>query len=572
MLAVAVLFATFTSCVKITDTFDGGFPTNEKGEHAILFGRPVTKAQITSVSGTGYDEFKLFVWNSINDTIMKPYSVLASGVGSYQYEEVSGQKLQYFKNVASWYDFIGVIPTTHNMTLKDGKVKVEGVTSFIVDDKRSEKAINLTDTLYWSAGLAVESPEELLWSYKRVEKSNYGGVVELPFNHQNSLIFLGFSSDKTDTKLLDYAPGTPDVPAVPEVRDTTDTWFNLKRGSNCDGSPTRTSTDGGSTYVDNFEIPAALVAEIKSYYSINNGTAGDYDLHMGNTQWPSAEIRQLRIVKDVPVAYRMPVETTSGDVVVFFNALKYLEDNGYKVTYRISGGKPDIFNYPIIDLFVNGTAYTIVGLNFGVANVYDASVAANVSALNYTINVTPGTPAVPGKPALEGIRVFSADSLGVNNLPTDTLYCVHIPHTTIADATISSTGCVLSNRTTSDNVIQFSLPATTTLSETPVWSPSTFYALPGDTNFNFIVVKLSYTYNGVTAYDVRVPIHLPDGGLVPGKYYKYELYITSTGNGTNDPDEARDEKDEILIEGNPVINVKLIDTGYTQGDERKLTI
>ena len=95
-------------------------------------------------------------------------------------------------------------------------------------------------------------------------------------------MFLGFSSDRDDTKLIDYVPGTADIPATPEVRDTTDMWFNLRRSSNVDGSATRTSIDGGSTYVDNFEIPAAFVAEIKSYYSINGGTAGDYDLHMGN--------------------------------------------------------------------------------------------------------------------------------------------------------------------------------------------------------------------------------------------------------------------------------------------------
>ena len=176
----------------------------------------------------------------------------------------------------------------------------------------------------------------------------------------------------------------------------------------------------------------------------------------------------MRIVKDIPAAYRMPVETTSGNVVVFFDALKYLEDNGYKMTYRISGGKPDIFNYPIIDLFVNGTAFTVVGLNFGVSTVYDASVAGNVSALNYIVNVTPGTPAIPGKPTLEGIRVFSADSTGVNNLPNDTLYCVHVAHTTVANATISSTDCTLSNRITSNDVITFSLPVNTTLSSTPV--------------------------------------------------------------------------------------------------------
>lgn len=196
-------------------------------------------------------------------------------------------------------------------------------------------------------------------------------------------------------------------------------------------------------------------------------------------------------------------------------------------------------------------------------NIFNSRVA------NYTIVEHP---AVPGVPGIDGIRVFSADSIGVNNVPTDTLYCVHIPHTTVADATIDANGCVLSNRSTTDNVIQFSLPETTTLGNTTVWSPSTFYALPGDIDFNFIVVKLSYTYNGVTAYDVRVPIHLPDGGLQPGKYYKYKLYITSTSNGTNDPDEASNEKDEIIIKDNPVITVRLIENGYVRGDERIIKI
>ena len=237
-------------------------------------------------------------------------------------------------------------------------------------------------------------------------------------------------------------PGTPYQPAVPAQYDTTDTWFNLRRSSNVDGSPTRTATKTGDTwgaYVDNFEIPAALVAEIKSYYSINNGTAGDYDLHMGNSVWPSAEIRQLRIVKDVPAAYRMPVETASGDIVVFFNALKYLEDNGYKMTYRISGGKIDVFNYPIIDLFVNGTAYTIVGLNFGVGSVYDATVAGNIPALEYTIELVqeaqpevpevPGTPEVPARPA--HIKVDSLAIAGTLSLPTHKL--VDSPVLTNAD-------------------------------------------------------------------------------------------------------------------------------------------
>ena len=562
-LTLIAIVAMFMSCVKIEGTFDNRIPMNKQGDYAILFSHPMTKAQISSVSGTGYDSFSLFTWNSINDTIMKPYLVLADGENSYQYDEVTGQELQYFKRVADWYDFIGIVPTTHQMTLTDGAVKVEGVTSFVVDDKRSEKAVNLTDTLYWSAGLAAESPEEFLTAYKRVAKADYGNVVELPFKHQNSLIFLGFSSDQTDTKLLDYVPGTPGTPAIPEQRDTVDTWINLKRSSDVVGSATKLKGPGETTYTNAAALPDNLVNEIKSYYSVDGGTAGDYDLHMGNTVWPSSTIKKLRVVKPIPNEYKLSVDMyNTGTIMEFFDGFKYLQDNGYDIQPANSGGKPDVWNYILIDAFVNGSAYTVVGLN-----PWDSNAVPQ-----YTINITPEVPAVPGLPAIEGIRVFSADSTGVNNVPIDTLYCVHIPHTITADAVIDANGCVLSNRVTSDDVIQFSLPETVILSETPVWSPTTFYALPGDTDFNFIVVKLSYTYKGITAYDVRVPIHLPDGGLQPGKYYKYELYITSTSNGTNDPDEAANEKDEIIIEDNPVIQVRLVDTGYTQGDERRFTI
>ena len=279
-------------------------------------------------------------------------------------------------------------PTWENDTLK---LAVPVLTQALIDDPEG------FDDILW-AQTAYDYHQNSLADHKRVA-----------LNFKHALSWLQFRGEVINPNIKwvkvkqisfgeyrDSISGVPAVDPIPAYSDTTDTWMNLRRSSNVDGSPTRTSTDGGATYVDNFEIPAALVAEIKSYYSINNGTAGDYDLHMGNSVWPSAKIRQLRVVKDVPAAYRMPVEMTSGDVIVFFDALKYLNDNGYKVTYRVSGGKPAIFDYPIIDLFVNGTAYTIVGFNFGVSTVYDANVAGNIPSLEYTIVEHPAVPGVPG--------------------------------------------------------------------------------------------------------------------------------------------------------------------------------
>ena len=279
-------------------------------------------------------------------------------------------------------------PTWENDTLK---LAVPALTQALIDDPDGFDDILWAQTSYNYHQNSLIDHERVALNFKHaLSWLQFRGEVINPNIKWVKVKQISFGEYR------DSIPGVPAVDPIPAYNDTTDTWMNLRRSSNCDGSPTRTSTDGGATYVDNFEIPAALVAEIKSYYSINNGTAGDYDLHMGNSVWPSAEIRQLRVVKDVPAAYRMPVEMTSGDVIVFFNALKYLEDNGYKMTYRINGGKTDIFNYPIIDLFVNGTAYTIVGFNFGVSSVYDANVAGNIPSLEYTIIEHPAVPGVPG--------------------------------------------------------------------------------------------------------------------------------------------------------------------------------
>lgn len=591
-----------TSCVKIDDTFNNRIPTNPKGEYAIVFSNPNnrnTKAVANSISGTGYDSFSLFSWNSINDTIMKPYLVEADNAASYKYDVIPNQELKYFKKVANWYDFIGVIPTNKTMTLADGNVKVEGLTSFTVDDKKVEQAVNLTDTLYWKNGLAANSPEEFLWAYKRVSKADYGNTVELPFNHGNALVFIGFSSDKTDTKIIDYIPGTPGTPEIPAVPATPDTVKYTKKnvkfidelvaGSEVQvgigfygaNSPKLTKTQPNPLYVgsdntSNGYLAKTWLLSIKDavnaqfvYYRLNQ-VVNSTSKTVTTEDWESAasnkNIFMMKLADGVDKA-----KFAAGNDA-FATALKAHQ------TDWVGGSPAESFWAMFEQAYADG--WRVVRINVSDANanqvlVFLSSNLAINTQVCETIPGNPGSPAVPavpGTPAIEGIRVFSADSTGVNNLPADTLYCVHIPHTAAADATISSTGCVLNNRVTSDNVIQFSLPETTILNAAPIWSPTTFYALPGDTNFNFIVVKLSYTYNGITTYDVRVPIKLPDGGLIPGKYYKYDIYITSTGNGTNDPDEARDEKDEILIEDNPVISVKLIDAGYTQGDERRITI
>ena len=169
-LAITAIMIAF-GCAKIETPNTSTIPRNDKGEYAIVFNNSsvVTKATFTTTAGNGYDEFSLYAWNSSNDTIMNPFRVAAIGAGSYDYEGVDGQKLQYFKNNAGSYSFIGVIPTT-DVKVKNGAVKV-GVESFVVDDNRV------------SGTLTADSPKEFLWTRVDVTKGNYNQPVNLPFKH-----------------------------------------------------------------------------------------------------------------------------------------------------------------------------------------------------------------------------------------------------------------------------------------------------------------------------------------------------------------------------------------------------
>lgn len=509
--------ALLTGCVQTIDT---DFPSvNSKGEYAIQFGTKSTKASLTRISGTDYDNFNLYVWNSNNDTVMKPYLVEASGIGEYSYASVPGQELKYFSNTANSYYFTGVIPTTHKETVLGDTIKVDTIKAFTVDDKR------VTGTL------DKESPEEFLYAYKKVNKVDYGNTVTLPFKHENALIYLGFSSDRNDTKLLDYVPSSDSIPA------TYDTTFVQKFGAT--GYYQRNSSINMDALTDD------MINVINKMYSLDGVTSND---------WPTSGTHTLRVNTDsIPSNYRtiytIGTSNTGEYDIPVFNAEKYLQDNNvsWPTMWQNIGFLIHVKRNP------NGTCTGVL-----------LSTGQITSTPNSLPIITEKTPTQPGVKGIDGIRVFSADS-------TNT-YCVHIPHTMVADAYIDSTGCKLDNRVTSDSVIQFSLPATTTLSTTPVWSATTFYSLPGDANFNFIVVKFSYIYDGVTSYDVRVPIKLPTGGLQPGKYYKYEIKIGSTYNGTNDPNEAKNEKNEILIEGLHPIVVNLQIEDYSQGANQQIKI
>ena len=533
LIITIISIVSIMACAKIDSSYSSDTRSiNSKGEYAITFSNSSTKSIANPAITHEYTSFNVYAWKDGAATDMFPY--LVENVNNeWKYDE-GNQELQYFERNSTKYDFIGVI-TNGNVAPANGDValNVTGVNAF---ENNNDETI--TD-------------DELLWAHATVAKADYANIVSLPFNHANAKMYIGFVSDRDDTEIVDY---TPTIPAVPETKDTTDTWINLKRSTNVDGSPSRTSVKSRETwgsYIDNYVIPQALIDEIKSYYSVDGSEPGNYDLHLGNSVWPSSTIKKLRVVKDIPTDYKLTVNIhNEGILVDVFDAIKYLKDNGYNITSRISGGKPAVFEYVILDAFVNGTGtnapFTVIGLNYG----------SDFSIPDYTINIIPEKPEVNG---YDGIRVFSVSKDAITNKN------IRTAHTTQASAEVSSS-CILTQTANSgdgaDSNITFVKPSSIveqvtdftsiTESTTVTWSPTVWYALPVANPDNGYVVKFSYTYNGKTYYDARVHIPFEHSDFVQGKYYRYVICIGNKTNGTEDVDEAIDEKDEVDTDNLPI--------------------
>lgn len=278
----------------------------------------------------------------------------------------------------------------------------------------------------------IDNPDDfddVLWAQTTV--NHHQNLVaeheRVALNFRHALSWIQFRGEVTNANVKwvkiksvrfgEYTPGTPAIPGTPEipyqpaVYDTTDTWINLKKSSNAVATSTALKGPGESTYTNAAPIPAALVAEIKSYYSIDNGAAGDYDLKLGNSVWPgSVTYKQLRVVKDIPAEYKMTVDMHGEGIYMdFFDAVKYLNDNGYYIQPGTNGGKPAVFNdnYVILDAYVNGAAYTVTALNWAETN----------SVPNYTIEeVSPEVPYQPGAPDIPEVPAMASEGVYVDGL------------------------------------------------------------------------------------------------------------------------------------------------------------
>lgn len=524
-------------------------PKNDSGEFGIVFGQysPATKANaISNYADTHYNDFSLFTWNSNNEMVMNPFLVSSNAQG-YYYEGVNNQELQYFKNNTNHYEFIGVIPTDHTMALNNGVVSVEALEASTVDDDR----INGT--------FAVDSPEEFLFTYKKVEKANYGSVVELPFRHGNALLYLGFSSDRNDTKLIDYVSEIPGTSVAGTMVDKRAKMFDEM---------------ASGQLVSYALVP--LAGDQNGYYAGFKGNYFNLNPYHGAYNYVSKE----RLAELMPLVNAQFIYTDEN--CGYVDKWEYGVNKQYKIFLKFADGvdvdefaagndafwtnltdeeKARMQNHHDSGCRIIRIEQLSDGNYFAWGESYGTYINYSGRDLKIMQGGTIGTPTIP---AIEGIRVFSAN--------VDNTHYVHLPHTMVADAAISDAGVAFSNRTTSSDVITYSLPSSEYLSSTPVFSPTTFYAIPGDENLTHFVVKLSYIYNGLTVYDVRVPIQLPANGLEAGKYYKYIINITSTANGTNNPEEASDDKNEIDAVVNPVISVNFVELDYVEGETKTINI
>lgn len=195
---------TITGCspdidINVIPTYIYPGTTNGQGQSAIAFEKyssGQTRAIANSNSGTGYDEFKFYGWNS-NETVIGGYDVSFVSPG-WTYVGINDQELKYFDNFINEYEFIGIIPKDITQSYNNGKVTVTGVEAFTVDNPY-EPETNASGT---------DTPKEFLYSYTSVPKANYSQGVGMNFVHGNSKVYLGFTSDDDQTEIIDYYPGT----------------------------------------------------------------------------------------------------------------------------------------------------------------------------------------------------------------------------------------------------------------------------------------------------------------------------------------------------------------------------
>lgn len=547
-------------------------PQNASGEYGIVFGNysPATKASsnagvFVGPGECGYDSFDVYAYKDGTEAVMNPYTVAWDG-SAWSYE-TSPQELKYFSRNSTKYDFVGII-SDKGSSWNAGTVEVDDVEAFL--DNTDE----------------MNTPGELLWAGTEVVKANYGSTVPLTFNHANAKMYIGFASDRSDTQVLDYTPSIPEVPVTPDVETYTKKTVKfideLVAGNEVQvgigfygvNSPKLTKTNPNPLYVgaDNtangylaktwlLSIMDAVNAQFVYYRldQVSNSTSKN----VTTEDWESAASNKNIFMMKLADGVDKAAFAAGNDV--FATALKAHQTDWY-------GGSPaESFWAMFEQAYADG--WRVVRINVSDANANQVLVflSSNLEIDTQVCTITPGTPYQAAVVGLNGIRIFSVDK----DATTDKLIVAN--HTTKADAAISISDCVLSVAEADNGVLEFAKPTGAvaqfaTMADVAVgnstFSPTTYYALPIGNPAEGYVVKFSYTYNGKTYYDARVHIPAADADFAQGCYYKYVIYITSATNGTEDPNEATTDKDEVDTSDSPIKFSVVVSRTYSNGIEK----
>ena len=514
-------------------------PGQETADGSIQFGNytPVTKAMAgEGPNGVGYGDFTIFGFED-NTPIMDPYFVIWQE-SQWVYEGVSSQEIKYFNKSASQYSFVGVI--SDKTPSRDGTtVNVSGVESFQTTDP-------------------MNSPKELLYTQKIVPQSQFGKYVSLTFNHANARMFIGFASDRADTKIINYAPGTGDVNIYRIAADPIKYY-----------GPTVSDAEGaGLTDADiaeinshfNFTVPSGYywAAASQAWSTINGSDWPDYvssALFSGYWSDNNGGAAPTGIERDLYPEF-------TGDFTV---------NSSNKLELNFDGWDYIVTKYPdFANINLSNWSSAVSG---GMKLVHVTKENGNLRGwwINTTNTNVYFLRTEPGSPALEGIRVFSVDDSGSP--------IVHKVHTDKADIHVPFTGDVTyDNVFNSQDVMIFSLPSGNVAQSDDTniaWndatpSPTIRYALPiANTGY---VAKFSYVYNGVTYYDARVLIPTESAAFAASKDYTYVIYITDKTNGTTDPNQAYEEKNEVDTSKKAIVFSEITFGDYTSGGHYVYTI
>lgn len=433
-----------TGCAKIEDTYTRNIKLNGT-EITFNTHNSATKA---IVEGTAVvDTFGVYgyvvpgTYSANGGYIMKngQYDVNGDAIdGPYYWPESDNNTGIDF--IFTAYSQYVTTPTWENDTLK---LAVPALTQALIDNPDNFNDILWAQTQYNHHQNSTAEHEKVNLNFKHaLSWLQFKGEVINPNIKWVKVKQISFGEYR------DSIPGVAAVPEVPAWDEITDTWVNLKRATNVIGSGVETSNiDTTGIYV--------FINNIKSYYAVDGREPGDYSLNLSaanpNYQWDPDNgnrnlIKKLRVVKDIPAEYKLSVDMHGeGTFVTFFNGFKYLKDNGYNIQPKDNGGKPDVWDYVLLDAYLNGTTYTVVGLDWG----YSSSVP------EYTIE---HHDAIPGVPGVDPVPASGSEGLYIDGtlcLPTkDTLTATPLAtYGTQKDTTLNYVKAQVDTIYTNDNVI-----------------------------------------------------------------------------------------------------------------------